>query len=341
VIRRLTPFFILIRSYRGPIILGPCIPSLEIPFGAKARELEITNKTADKQRRSRRAWASTLCTSQQKNGIRVCSHDEQHLRKRPPGLRKFGRVQELQDTFEDRGLDPSKMVPCVLFAVHLASPFVPRFRPLPEGLKRDSFVSTASCTVAQAAKWRAKIVSLNMITESMPSEVREKVVNVRISKVSGPDDREMCMAAATIRCATFYGGIQEDASRFIEQRFSLFQITRSRMNAGSCCLVAKICEPMTLEALESLGLSTELCQEHDRRALEQLEQLEERLSSGQITEAVALSERGRILEDWKTVSFGKGPAVVGAVDLSTHEFKRSDVWMRDRDNKGAKVNLWK
>jgi hypothetical protein len=231
------------------------------------------------------------------------------------------------------------MVPCVLFALNFASPIIPRLGTWPEGLQRDCFASTASCQVNQAARWRAGIVSLGMKTDSMPSEVREKNVNVRISTIAGPDDREMCMAAATVRCATFHDGSQEDPSRFIDQRFSLFQITRSRMNAGSCCLVARICEPMTLEALERLGRGKELCLEHDKRALVQLEQLEERLSSGQITQDVAVSEKGWILEDWKTASLAKGPAVVGAIDCSTHEFKRSDVWVRDRDSKGAKVNL--
>jgi hypothetical protein len=42
------------------------------------------------------------------------------------------------------------------------------------------------------------------------------------------------------------------------------------------------------------------------------------------------------LEDWRNAGLGR-EAIVGAVDLSTHEFKRSDVWTKDREQKGAKV----
>lgn len=65
--------------------------------------------------------------------------------------------------------------------------------------------------------------------------------------------------------------------------------------------------------------------------------LNQKVSAGDVEKCDVLQKREEILHEWRLGRNGKGP-IVGAVDLSTHEFEMSAVWMREMQDQRRKVS---
>lgn len=97
-------------------------------------------------------------------------------------------------------------------------------------------------------------------------------------------------------------------------------MVRARQDKGAACLLAKLSHPWGEEVLKRLGSTPELRSKQDEEALK----------------AFDLAKRGMgtrgaadIVQDWSETCKDR-TVVIGAADVSTHEFELSELWMSER-----------
>ena len=131
-----------------------------------------------------------------------------------------------------------------------------------------------------------------------------------------------CLAVAGLRCEAFSGACALSADVKIARRFEALGVVRERLKKGATCLVASIEGPFPAGVLSRLEGYHELQVAADREAFRRLELLS---SAGDRPADVAGSDAADALESWQMSTQGRR-IILGAIDVSTHEFDLSPRW---------------
>jgi ribosomal protein S18 acetylase RimI-like enzyme len=156
------------------------------------------------------------------------------------------------------------------------------------------------------------------------SEIRDFVAaSLRVKPLVG-SSRSDCMSVAALRCGAFFKDLSVDG--IIQRRFDLLRVVRERMKKGATCLVATIHGPFPPGMLSRLEECEELQSEADRAALQERQQLllltPKEGACGHNEIAAKLADN---LLTWQE-STRERSILVGAVDISQHEFESCDTW---------------
>ena len=158
------------------------------------------------------------------------------------------------------------------------------------------------------------------------SEIRDFVTATLRVKPLVASSRSDCMSVAALRCGAFIKDLSVDG--IIQRRFDLLRVVRERMKKGATCLVATIHGPFPPEMLSRLEEREELQSEADRAALQVRQQLLQLAPQGGVCghrpDEIAAKLADNLLT-WQE-STKERSILVGAVDISQHEFESCDTW---------------
>lgn len=154
--------------------------------------------------------------------------------------------------------------------------------------------------------------------------------------------RATCMAVAALRCDAFQAPHSLSIDEKIAQRFDAVGVIRERLSKGAACLVASIEGPFPPGILLRLKSREELQVDADKEAFDKLESARDgRVFAQGALEGTAHVRKvdtrprnAQILETWRNSTHGRR-LILGAIDVSTHEFDLSPEWREWYGDDGA------
>ena len=183
-------------------------------------------------------------------------------------------------------------------------------------------LGTAQSATARRLKLAPAARRVRCAVRGADAELREFVAASLHVEPLAASSGAACLAVAGLRCEAFRGACALSADDKIARRFDALGVVRERLKKGATCLVASIEGPFPAGVLSRLEGHRELQVAADREAIRRLELLS---GAGDGIADVVGCDHAEALESWQKSTQGRR-IILGAIDVSTHEFDLSPRW---------------